>query len=213
MFLALELGAVSDISISPAGGEPTATPHGAAGAARAADVPAGSATPARTPAAMPQGAAGTAPSGFASGRRQLESAIKKRRWPDGKPLGRGHSAPYLQPEYAAAIVERRKTLEGRPGGGWVHGKRGRMIAVDDYVRFKVVGQPEGLSVRVKSVAEYPTFAAMISGVGVKALLPDADAADVAGAVARYHAFGNQRGTYAALEAEYGAVAIGVKPLL
>jgi hypothetical protein len=86
MFVALERR-ISDISISPAGGEPTATPHGAAGAARAADVPAGSATPACTPAAMPQGAAGTAPSGFASGRRQLESAIKTRRWPDGKHIG------------------------------------------------------------------------------------------------------------------------------
>ena len=199
MFVALERR-ITDISISPAGGEPTATPHGAAG----------SATPARTPAAMPPGTGGC---GFASGRRQLESAIKTRRWPDGKPLGNGHSSPYLQHEYAAAIAQRRKTFEGRPGGGWLHGKRGRMIAVDDYVRFKVVGHPEGLCVRVKSVAEYPTFAAMISGVGVKALLPDADAADVAGAVARYHAFGNQRGTYAALEAEYGAVAIGVKPLL
>ena len=125
MFVALERR-ISDISISPAGGEPTATPHGAAGAARAADVPAGSATPARTPAAMPQGAAGTAPSGFASGRRQLESAIKTRRWPDGKPLGNGHSSPYLQHEYAAAIAQRRKTFEGRPGGGWLHGKRGRM---------------------------------------------------------------------------------------
>ena len=102
MFVALERR-ISDISISPAGGEPTATPHGAAGAARAADVPAGSATPACTPAAMPQGAAGTAPSGFASGRRQLESAIKTRRWPDGKPLGHGHSSPYLQHEYAAAV--------------------------------------------------------------------------------------------------------------
>ena len=175
-------------------------------------MPAGSATCAHTPAAMPQSVACTGGAGFASGRRQLESAIKKRRWPDGKPLGRGHSAPYLQPEYAAAIAERRKTLEGRPGGGWVHGKRGRMLAVDDYVRFKVVGQPEGLCVRVKSVTEYPTFAAMISGVGVKALLPDADGADVAGAVARYKAFANQRGTYGALEAAYGAVAIGVEPL-
>ena len=116
MFLALERR-ISDRPMSPAGGEPTAIPNGAAGAARAADVPAGSATCARTPAAMPQGAAGTAPSGFASGWRQLESAIKRRRWPDGKPLGRGHSAPYLQPEYAAAIAERRKTVEGRPGGG------------------------------------------------------------------------------------------------
>ena len=89
---------------------------------------------ARTPAAMPQGAAGTAPCGFASGRRQLESAIKKRRWPDGKPLGRGHSAPYLQPEYAAAIAERRKTLEGRPGGRWVQPALGRALAPDDGAR-------------------------------------------------------------------------------
>ena len=204
MFLAL-----SDLRMSLEGGEPTATTRGAAGAARAAEaVP----SPARTPAAMPQGAAATSPSGFASGRLQLESAIEKRRWPDGKPLGRGHSAPYLRPEFAAAIAEGRKTVEGRPGGGWVDGKRGRMVAVDDYVRFKVVGEAEGLCARVTSVAEYPTFAAMISSVGVKALLPDADSADVAGAVAAYKAFANQRGTYGALEAAYGAVAIGVVPL-
>ena len=43
MFLALERR-ISDRSMSPAGGEPTATARGAAGAARAADVPAGSAT-------------------------------------------------------------------------------------------------------------------------------------------------------------------------
>ena len=83
------------------------------------------------------------------------------------------------------------------------GKRGRMVAVDDYVRFKVVGEAEGLCVRVTSVGEYPTFAAMISSVGVKALLPDADSADVAGAVAAYKAFANQRGTNGALEAAYG----------
>ena len=72
MFLAL-----SDLRMSLEGGEPTATPRGAAGAARAAEaVP----SPARTPAAMPQGAAATLPSGFASGRLQLESAIKKRRY-------------------------------------------------------------------------------------------------------------------------------------
>ena len=211
MFLALE-GRISDRPMNPAGGEPTATTHGAAGAARAADVHAGSSTRGRMLVAMAQGAAGTAPSGFASGRRQLESAIEKRRWPDGKPLGRGHSAPYLQPEYAAAIAERRKTFEGRPGGGWVQPALGRALAPDDYVCFKVVGHPEGLCVRVKSVAAYPTFAAMIGGVGVKALLPDADAADVAGAVAKYKAFANQRGTYDALETEYGAVAIGVEPL-
>ena len=76
MFLAL-----SDLRMSLEGGEPTATTRGAAGAARAAEaVP----SPARTPAAMPQGAAATSPSGFASGRLQLESAIEKRRWPDGK---------------------------------------------------------------------------------------------------------------------------------
>lgn len=211
MFLALERR-ISDRPINPAGGEPTATTQGAAGAARAAAVHAGSATRARTPAAMPQGAAGTAPSGFASGRRQLESAIKKARWPDGKPLGRGHSAPYLQPEYAAAIAERRKTVEGRPGGGWVQPALGRALAPDDYVRFKVVGHPEGLCVRVTSVAAFATFAAMISAVGVQALLPDADGADVSGAVARYRAFANQRGAYGALEAAHGAVAIGVEPL-
>ena len=138
----------------------------------------------------------------------MESAIRKGFWPAGRPVGRGHATPYLQPKYAA----RRKTVEGRPGGGWVRAAGGRLLAPDDYIRFKVVGYPEGLCVRVTSVAAYPTFAAMISGVGVKALLPDADSADVAGAVARYKAFANQRGAYGALEAVFGAVAIGVDPL-
>ena len=199
--------------LSPAGGEPPAMARGATGAARAADLPAKSATCARTPASMPQAEAATQRRCFASGRHQLEAAIKKRRWPDGRPVGRGHAAPYLQPKFAAAIAERRKTFEGRPGGGWVQPAGGRALAPDDYVRFKVVGHSDGLCVRVTSVAAYATFAAMINDVGVQALLPDADAADVAGAVATYRAFGNQRGGYAALEAEYGAVAIGVQPLL
>ena len=87
-----------------------------------------------------------------------------------------------------------------------------MIARGDYVRFKVVGHADGLCVRVRSVVAYPTFEAMIEDVGVGALLPDADGADVAGAVAVYRSFANGRGTYAALEAEHGAVAIGVQPL-
>ena len=37
---------------------------------------------------------------------------------------------------------------------------------------------------------------------MKALLPDADGADVAGAVAKYHAFGNRRGTFGALVAAH-----------
>ena len=176
----------------------------------AADVPAKSATCARTPDSIE---AATQRRCFASGRHQLEAAIKKLRWPDGRPVGRGHAAPYLQPQFAAAIAHGRKTIEGRPGGGWVHPAGGRALAPDDYVRFKVVGHSDGPCVRVTSVAAYATFAAMINDVGVQALLPDADAADVAGAVATYRAFGNQRGRYAALEAEYGAVAIGVKPLL
>ena len=98
----------------------------------------------------------------ASGRNQLARAIASGQWPDGKPLGRGHSAPYLQPAYAAAIAARRKTYEGRPGGGWVQSASGRMLAPDDYIRFKVVGNPYGLCcVRVMSVTSHPTFAAMI----------------------------------------------------
>ena len=55
-------------------------------------------------------------------------------------------------------------------------------------------------------------AAVHAGSATQALLPDADGADVSGAVARYRAFANQRGAYGALEAAYGAVAIGVEPL-
>ena len=190
--------------------------HRVAGAARLAGATAKSAACTRVPVKVLRGAGEDPRSevaiAFASGRQQLAHAIAKRRWPDGKPLGRGHSAPYLQPQFAAAIACGRKTFEGRPGGGWVRAANGRVLAPDDYIRFKIVGHSEGLCVRVKSVAAYPTFAAMISGVGVKALLPDADAADVAGAVDTYHAFANQRGTYGSLEAAYGAVAIGVEPL-
>ena len=128
--------------LSPAGGEPPAMARGATGAARAADLPAKSATCARTPASMPQAEAATQRRCFASGRHQLEAAIKKRRWPDGRPVGRGHAAPYLQPKFAAAIAERRKTFEGRPGGGWVQPAGGRALAPDDYVRFKVVGHSD-----------------------------------------------------------------------
>ena len=150
---------------------------------------------------------------FASGRQQLANAKAKRRWPDGKPLGQGHAAPYLQPVFAAAIATGRKLYEGRPGGGWVRpANSGRLLAPDDYVRFKVSGHTDGLCVHVLSVKSYPTFAAMINDIGVTALLPDADGADVAGAVATYRAFGNRRGTFGALEAAHGAVAIGVQPL-
>ena len=145
--------------------------------------------------ASPQRAACThlMASKFASGKPQLAAVIAKKRWPDGRPVGRGHASPYLQPQYAAAIADGRKKVEGRPGGGWVQPGGGRALAPDDYIRFKVVGHAEGLCARVTRVTAYATFAAMIGDVGVQALLPDADGADFAGAVAKYRAFANRRG--------------------
>ena len=136
----------SDRPLRPAGGGPpdtTDATHHVAGAARIAGATAQSAACTRAPTATPHGA-GDDPRAevavaFASGRQQLARAIAKKLWPDGKPLGRGHAAPYLQPLFAAAIAHGRKTMEGRPGGGWIQPGSGRVLAPDDYM----VGAPRG----------------------------------------------------------------------
>ena len=75
------------------------------------------------------------------GVQELRLIQKRGVWPDGQPLGKGYPQPCLQDRYAAAIIEGRKTFEGRPGGGWlIH--RGRMIRAGDYVNsnFRGVGR-------------------------------------------------------------------------
>ena len=60
--------------------------------------------------------------------------------------------------------------------------------------------------QVTDVVKYPSFKAMIEDVGIEQLLPG-ETCDVDAAVAKYHAFGNQRGLYKDLEKEHGAIAI------
>ena len=62
-----------------------------------------------------------------TGSTALKQARQRKSWPDGAPIGRGFSAPYLQPQYAAQIGAKQKTVEGRPGGGWLMG-----IAANDW---------------------------------------------------------------------------------
>ena len=71
-----------------------------------------------------------------SGRVELRAARAQGKWPDGKPVGRGFPQPYLQAQYANAVTDGLKTVEGRPGGGWVSGVAGRGIKADDYIHFK-----------------------------------------------------------------------------
>jgi hypothetical protein len=53
---------------------------------------------------------------------------------------------------------------------------------------------------------------MIKVCTIAALLPDFNGEDVDEAVKVYRAFGTRRGSYAELEAEFGAVAMDVEPL-
>ena len=73
---------------------------------------------------------------FPSGRRALAKGRLSGKWPDGRPIGRGFASAYLQMQYARAMAQRRKTVEGRPGGGWVE-RNGSLIAPDDYISFKI----------------------------------------------------------------------------
>ena len=53
---------------------------------------------------------------------------------------------------------------------------------------------------------------MIQAVGIEKLLPDMRNAPLAEAVKLYRSFACPRGTYAKLEKEHGAFAIGVEPV-
>jgi len=72
-----------------------------------------------------------------SGKFELDVARSDTRWPDGQPVGRGFPQPYLQDLYADAVAAGRKTVEGRPGGGWM--KSG--VRPNDYIRFKIPRRP------------------------------------------------------------------------
>ena len=70
-----------------------------------------------------------------SGRRWLNHANRLGHWQDGQPLGKGFPQPCLQPEYARLIARGRKTVEGRPGGGWLT----TLPQPNDYINFQVNG--------------------------------------------------------------------------
>ena len=90
-----------------------------------------------TPAPARNSATSGSPNGWPSGRRELKLAkYHVSRWPDGQKVGRGHGQPYLMAKYAKAVAKGEKTVEGRPGGGWL----GKGIAPDDYISFKIPGQ-------------------------------------------------------------------------
>lgn len=74
---------------------------------------------------------------LASGRRVLRDARHAKHWPDGQKVGRGFGQPYLQYKYARAVAMKQKTVEGRPGGGWL----AKGIAPNDYINFKIPGHP------------------------------------------------------------------------
>ena len=74
--------------------------------------------------------------GWPSGEQALRQALRTSVWADGQPVGRGHASPYIQAAYALAIARGAKTVEGRPGGGWV-----KDVAVNDYIKFKIPKQP------------------------------------------------------------------------
>ena len=96
-------------------------------------------------------------SGWASGETELAAFQRVGKWPDGKPLGRGHGQPYLQPLYAHAMRSKRKTVEGRPGTGWAAN-----VKANDWVTFKVTASGgKKLVCRATRVRRFATFEAMV----------------------------------------------------
>ena len=147
---------------------------------------------------------------FYGGVPALRSIQKRGEWPDGQKLGQGYPQPCLQDKYAAAIIEGRKTFEGRPGGGWLM-HRGRMITAGDYVNFQLPRRRR-LVVRVLSVQHFGTFEDMLREVGIHRLLPDTELS-IPHAAELYRSFANRRGTYRELESRHGVVALQIEPLV
>ena len=142
-----------------------------------------------------------------SGQAVLDQARSMGKWPDGKPIGKGHGSPYLQAVYAEKIGKLEKKVEGRAGGGWVD-----PVKTDDWINFKVPKHPgENLIVRVRKVQRTKDIEAMVRLASVESLLPGSNLS-VAQAVALYRTFGNSRGSFAEIELTHGAVAIHIEPL-
>jgi len=96
-------------------------------------------------------------SGWTSGDAELAAFQRVGKWPDGKPLGRGHGQPYLQPQYAHAIRCKQKKVEGRPGTGWAAN-----VKPNDWITFKVTASGgKKLVCRATRVRRFATFEAMV----------------------------------------------------
>ena len=129
-----------------------------------------------------------------SGEHTLNEAVRRKRWSDGAPVGKGHLRPYLQSKHARKIADGSKTIEGRPRCGWaVRAKK------DDYVLFNISGSGgKRLACRVLGVRTFPTFAAMLEECGIQVCLPGF-AGGIDGAVQLYQSFASSAGTYADLD--------------
>ena len=91
------------------------------------------------PAAKRPAKRATYPRTSSTGQRAISKARATGYWRDGMPFGRGFGQPYLMAKYADAILKGDKTVEGRPGGGFLKTAK-RYIDKGDYINFKVSGQ-------------------------------------------------------------------------
>ena len=124
------------------------------------------------------------------------------RWSDGSRARRGHGTPYLQPEYADAILNGAKYIEGRPFTGWL-----LELSANDWITFKVsTRRGQVVRCRAVKVERFHTFKDMLQCVGVTACLPQCTHIDQA--VGIYHALQDRHGSkYSDLERQFGVVAI------
>ena len=126
----------------------------------------------------------------------------KLRWSDGSLARRGHGSAYLQPDFADAILDGEKYIEGRPLSGWL-----LELSENDWITFKV-SMRRGQLVRCRAVkvTRFRTFKDMLQSFGVTPCLPRCKSLDEA--VAIYHALQDRQGkTYSDLERDFGVVAI------
>lgn len=146
-------------------------------------------------------------SDWSSGRHLLARVRADGCWSDGLPLGRGHGQPYLQPAYARAVRDLRKSVEGRPLEGWVvH------VAAGDWITFKISSSGgQQLVCRVLGVRHFQSFEEMVRACGVGDCLPDCPSIEAA--VAVYHSLCNRKGTsYAELAQTAGVAGILIQPI-
>jgi ASC-1-like (ASCH) protein len=124
------------------------------------------------------------------------------RWSDGSLARRGHGTPYLQPEYADAILNGEKYIEGRPFTGWL-----LELSANDWITFKVsTRRGQVVRCRAVKVERFSTFKDMLQCVGVTACLPRCTSLDQA--IGIYHALADRHGSkYSDLERHHGVVAI------